>query len=121
MAELNYEKITKLKKGELFGTAATVFCAAVLVYFAVCFALARTMEIRALELAVLISAPVLGTAGVAAAAFCSIKYGGALDREVKRYVLETCVENAALMHPERDSLSFYISMEIGRASCRERV
>ena len=111
MAELNYEKIKKLKKGELFGTAATVFCAVVLVYFAVCFALARTMEIRALELAVLISAPVLGTAGVAAAAFCSIKYGGALGRGVKRYVLDTCVENAALMHPERDSLSFYISMD----------
>lgn len=111
MAELNAEKIKKLKRGELVGTVATVFCAVVLVYFAVGFAVARTMEIRALELAVLITAPVLEVAGIVCAALCSYKFGGEIDRLVRQYVLDVCVENAALMHPERDSLSFYIALD----------
>lgn len=111
MAQLNAEKIKKLKRGEAAGTAATVFCAAVVVYFAVCFAVAKKTELRALELTALITAPVLLTAGIACAAVCSLKFGGEIDRLVRQYVLETCVKNAALFHPERDSLSFYIAID----------
>ena len=75
------------------------------------FAVGRSQDIYALELATEISAPVILAAAAFTAAFCSLKYGGAIDRAVKKYVLETCVENAALMHPERDSLSFYLSMD----------
>ena len=103
--------IKKWKRGEFFGTCATVFCGIVLIYFAVCFTVARITEIKALELVAVISAPILLAAGVAVAAFCGLKYGGALDKAVKNYVLDVCVENAALMHPERNSLSFYVGME----------
>lgn len=111
MTELNAEYIKKLKRGELCGTVATVFCAAALIFFAAGFAVARTQQLRALELAVLITSPVLEAAGVAAAAYCGIKFGGAADALIRRYVLDVCVENAALMHPERESLSFYVAMD----------
>ena len=103
--------LKKWKRGELCGNIALYVCAAALVYFIVGFAVGRSQNIHALELATEISAPVILAAAAFTAAFCSLKYGGAIDRAVKKYVLETCVENAALMHPERDSLSFYLSMD----------
>ena len=102
--------IKKWKLGETLGTCATVFCGIVLVYFAVGFTVAQVLEIEALKIAVLISAPALLATGIAASAFCSLKFGGAIDKAIKNYVLDVCVENAALMHPERNSLSFYISI-----------
>lgn len=103
--------IKKWKAGELLGLIATAFCGIVLVYFAVGFALSRVLEIKALELCVFISAPILLAIGVAASAFCNLKFGGALDKAVKNYVLDVCVENAASFHPERKSLSFYVAMQ----------
>ena len=103
--------LKKWKRGEKIGTAALCVCVAALIYFIVGFAVGRTQNIKALELAVEISAPILLAAAAFVAAFCSLVYGGAIDRAVKKYVLETCVENATLMHPERDSLSFYLSMD----------
>ena len=111
MAQLDKEKITKLKKGELLGTIATAFCAAVVALFIVCYAVAKTQGIYPLELASLIAAPVLIAIGAAVAAVCNIKFGGAIEKEVNSYVREVCIENAPLLHPERNSLSFYITVE----------
>ena len=111
MAEINAEKLKKYKRGELAGNIALVFCGAVLVYFAVCFSVARVQGIKTLEVATLISAPILMVAGVAVAAFCNLKYGAAVNSLIKGYVLETCVENAALLHPEKLNLKFNLSLD----------
>ena len=111
MANLDKEKINKLKKGELLGTVATAFCGVVAAAFIVCYAIANTQNIHAMELACLIAAPILIAIGAAVAAFCNIRFGGELERTIKNYVREICIENAALFHPERNSLSFYIGVE----------
>ncbi|MDE6001713.1 MAG: hypothetical protein K2G96_05300 [Clostridia bacterium] len=103
--------LKKWKRGELCGNIALYVCAAALVYFIAGFAVGRSQNIYALELATEISAPIILTAAAFTAAFCSIFYGGAIDKAVKKYVLQTFVENAELMHPERNSLSFYLSCE----------
>lgn len=112
MAKLNGD-IKKFRRGEAVGTAATVFCAAVLVYFIICFSVAETTDNRTLLIVTLISAPVLLVAGIAVAAFCNIKFGNAADKAIKKYVLDVFVENAALMHPEKKSLSFVIGFADG--------
>lgn len=107
MADSDGEKIKKLKRGELIGTVATAFCGAVLVYFIVCFAVGAYTDNGALKISTLIVAPVLTVAAAGVAAFCNLTYGAELDRLIKERVLKVFVENAALMHPERDSLTFY--------------
>ena len=109
MANINTEEIKKLKKGELCGLIATVCagisCAALIVLFAVAIALSDT-DLRIYSLGV--CAPILGVSTLFAA-ICNLKYGRALDRIVKNYVQDVFIENAALMHPERDSLTYYIT------------
>lgn len=112
MAKLNGD-VKKLKRGELVGTVALVFCATVLICFVVCFSVAEATGNEPLSLASLIAAPVLTVAGIAVAAYCNVKFGGALDREIKKYIVEVFVENAALMHPEKKSLSFVIGFSDG--------
>lgn len=111
MANLDKGKISKLKKGELVGTIATAFCAVVVAAFIICYAVANTQGIKGLELASLIAAPILVAVGAGVAAFCNIKFGGATEKLINDYVREVCIENAALMHPERNSLSFYLTVE----------
>lgn len=111
MALVDTERVKKLKRGELAATIATVFCGVALVYFIVGFSVGASLSVPALRLSALIAAPVLTAAGAAVAAFCNIKYGGALDRLIKDYIRDVLVENAAAMHPERDSLTFYIFEE----------
>ena len=108
MANLNTEEIKKLKKGELCGLIATVCagiaCAAYIVLFSVAVALSDT-ELR--NYAQVLCLPV--SISTIISAICNLKYGRALDRIVKNYVQEVFIENAALMHPERDSLPYYIT------------
>ncbi|MDE6441843.1 MAG: hypothetical protein K2L12_03705 [Clostridia bacterium] len=103
--------IKNWKKGELCGTVATVFCGIVVAFFAAAFTSASVLNLETLRLVTLILSPVLLVIGIALSAFCNIKFGGANERAIKKYILDVCVENAALMHPERKSLSFYISIE----------
>ena len=110
MANLNGD-IKKWKRGELCGTIATIFCGIVLIYFAICFPLASVKELEGLQLVTEITAPILIAAGAGIAAFCNLKYGKLLERAIRQYVLDVFVENAAAMHPERNSLSFYISVQ----------
>lgn len=126
MAELNREEITKLKRGERVGNVATAFCAAVLVYFVVGFALSRVYGYATLEVVTYATAPALMVVGIAVSAFCNFRYGGALEKLIRAYVRDVLVENAEAMHPERKSLTFYIeiketSMEMRANAYKERV
>lgn len=111
MAALNEEKVKKLRRGEIAGTVATAFCAAVVVYFAVCFTVANVNGFETLLTVVWATAPALLALGVAAAAYCNLKFGGGLEKEIKKYVTETLIENAARLHPERNSLSFFVTID----------
>lgn len=118
MADINTEEIKKLKTGELIGTIATVFCGIALAYFIIGFSVGTALNIPALRLSTLISAPLLMAAGAGVAAFCNIKFGGALDKLLKDYIRNVFIENAALMHPERDSLTFYMLAERSSAEIK---
>lgn len=109
MANLNGD-IKKWKRGETAGFAATVFCGVVLVAFVICYPLSLAQGLKTLQLATLIAAPVLLVLGAGIAAFCNLRFGGALEKAIRQYVLDVFVENAGLMHPERNSLSFYVSV-----------
>ncbi len=111
MAELDVEKIKKCRRGEILGNVALAVCAAALIYFAVCFPVARAKGLADLELVALITAPIILAAGAATAAFCNLKYGSALSRAIGRYVVDVLVENAAALHPEKSSLSFYLTVD----------
>lgn len=111
MARLDAQRIKKLKTGERIGIAATVFCGLTLVYFIVFFIFAWTGGSQTLQTALWATAPAMMTLGVAVSAYCNLKFGGELDRIIKNFVTETFIENAALMHPERNSLSFFIEIK----------
>ena len=108
MPNLNTEGIKKLKKGELWGLIALSFagisCVAAIVFFAL--AIARPDDGFRIYGSIL-CAPLSIFAAVAAV--CNLKYGRAIDKIIKNYVRDVFIENAALMHPERDSLTYYIS------------
>lgn len=110
MAKLNGD-IKKWQKGELCGTVAIIFCVAVVVFFAAAFTSASILDLGTLRLVTLIISPVLLVAGICVSAYCNIKFGGASEKAIKKYILDVCVENAAIMHPERKSLSFYVVLE----------
>lgn len=110
MAQLDKEKIKRLERGELFGTVATVFCCAVFIYFIVLFALSWGQSSALLTTVMWATAPALMTIGLGVAAYCNLKYGRGIERAINKYVLQVFVENAAKMHPEKDSLSFYVNL-----------
>ena len=118
MVELNAERIKKLRRGEIIGSIATGFCGVVLIYFIIGFTIAEVYSIFPLLLSTLIVAPVLIVAGIAVSAFCNMKFGNETDRMIKDYVRDVLVENAALMHPERDSLTFYFAFDKTSATVR---
>lgn len=111
MANLNTEEIKKLKKGELGGVIAAVFagiaCVALIVLFAVAIARADS-DLRLYACGICI--PVISVCSIIIAV-CDFKYGKPLIRIIKNYVQEVFIENAALMHPEKDNITFYISNE----------
>lgn len=110
MTQLDRDKIKKLRTGEILGTAALVFCGAVLIYFVVMFALTWGRDYGVLNIIMWSTAPALMAAGIVAAAFCNIKYGGDMERVLTAYIVDVFVENAALMHPEKSSLSFTVTL-----------
>ncbi len=111
MAIINTEEVKKLKKGELWGLIAAVFagiaCVALIVLFAI--AIARSdSDLRLYATGICI--PVISVCSIIIA-ICDLKYGKPLVRIIKNYVQEVFIENAALMHPERDTLFYFISNE----------
>ncbi len=107
MNTLDSQKIARLKRGELIGIIATAVCGAALAYFAICFSIATVYDMFALKLSTLIAAPLIMVVSAAIAALCNLKYGKQLDALIENYVKEVFIENAAAMHPERNSLTFY--------------
>ncbi len=113
MTRLDAQQVKKLKTGERIGVAATFFCGAVFIYAVIMFAFGWTNPL--LQTVLWATAPALLVIGIAVAAYCNLKFGGALDGVIKDYVTQTFVENAALMHPERNSLSFFIEIKSNSA------
>ena len=108
MANMNTDEIKKLKKGELCGQIATGAAGVALIALGVLLIVAVVLDNADFRLyAALLGLPV----GVFTliAAICNLKYGKALERIIKNYVQDVFIENAALMHPEKDSLTYYIS------------
>lgn len=103
--------IKKLRTGEITGIVATYLCGAVLAFFVIGIAISSVQKLETLQLVTIIVSAVLMAIFATTAAVCSIKFGGALDKAIKKYILDVCVENAAKLHPERQSLSFYIESE----------
>ena len=108
---LDESKIKKIKRGEFIGLLCLAAAAAGLLFFTVCYPIARVKDLSSLRLLSYIVSPVLIALGAAGAAFCNIKYGGDADKLIRQYIISVCLENAKAMHPERDSLTFYISFD----------
>lgn len=111
MEELNAEKIRKLKRGEAVGTAATIVCGVISAAFVVCFTIAQVKDIYLLRMISVILLPILLVAAIGVAAYCNLTFGRQLGAIIKNHVKNVLIENAALMHPDRNVLSFGISME----------
>lgn len=110
MAGLDSVQVGKLKRGELCGRVAAVVCGAALLYFIVCFSVAQALDLAVLRLVALISAPVIMAASAGVSAYCNLKFGAKIDKLIGDYVRDVLVENASLMHPEKTSLCFLISV-----------
>lgn len=108
---LDEKKIKDIKRGELIGLLFLAVAAAGLAFFAVCYPVARVSGSSSLLLVSYIVSPVLIALGAAGAALCNIRYGGAADKLIRQYILSVCLENPQALHPERSSLTFYISYD----------
>lgn len=111
MTQLDRESIKKLETGELWGIIATVFCGAVFVYFILLFTLVWVRDDGLLEIIMWSTAPALMAIGIAASAYCNFKFGAGIERQINEYAVQVFVENAPLMHPEKDSLTFFFNVE----------
>lgn len=109
MPNLNAEEIKKLKKRELIGLIALIGCIVASVCFIVLFIIATVRGDNNLKIATLIWYPFAIAILSLIAAIYNLKFGKALEHITKNYVQDVFVENATLMRPERDSLTYYIS------------
>ena len=111
MATINTEEVKKFKAREKIGVIALIGCVVVCACFIAVFIFASVKDLPDLKLAYLIWSPIALAILAGIAAFYNLKYGRAIDRMIKNYVQEVFIENAALMHPERDNITYYISNE----------
>lgn len=111
MVNLDEKKISVIKRGDLIGYICLAAAAAGVIFFAVCFPIARVKDLHTLLLLTYILSSVLVALGAAGAAACNLTYGASGDKLIRQYVLDTCLENPQAMHPERDSLTFYIEID----------
>ena len=111
MVNLDEKKIADIERGGILNILCLSLAAVGLVFFAVCYPVARVNDLSALLLLSYILSPVLVGLGAAGGALCSFKYGGAADKLIRQYVLDICLENPKALHPERDSLTFCIELE----------
>lgn len=118
MITLDSQKIAQLRRGEIVSMVATVLCGVALAYFVICFSIAEAYDIYALKISTLIAAPILMVLFAAVAAYCNLKYGKKLDAMISNYVKEVFIENAAAMHPERNSLTFYCTVRDSSADIK---
>ena len=102
--------LKKLKLGELIGTIATCFCGVILIFFVVGISVSSAKNMEDFQLITIILSASLMAISATVSAVCNIKFGGAIDKSVKKYIVDTFIENAESLHPERNSLSFYIAL-----------
>lgn len=111
MNNLNEQEIKKLKIGEITGVIAVIGCAVVCACFIAVYAYASVKNLDELKLAFLIWCPVALVILAAVAAFFNLKYGKAMDKLIKNYVRDVFVENATLMHPEKNELTYTVEFD----------
>ena len=111
MVTLDEKKIADIKRGELIGYICLAVAVAGVIFFAVCYPIARVKDLSSLLLLSYILSPLLIALGAVGAAMCNTKFGGTGDKLIRTYILDVCLENPQAMHPERDSLTFYIELE----------
>ena len=111
----NENYLKKLRRGEIAGNIALAMCAVTALAFIACFSAGKALNSEPLwKLSIYICVP-FAVIFCAAAAFCNIRYSNAADKIIENYVRDVLIENAALMHPERDSLTFFFSLDKNRA------
>lgn len=111
MANLDRDKIAKIKQGEILGWVCLAAAGAGVIFFAVCYPIARVEDIYSLLLLSYILSPILVGGGAIGSALCNFTFGASEDRLINKYVVDTCLENPQAMHPERTSLTFFIDMD----------
>lgn len=111
MITLDEKKIKSIKLGELFGYLFIAVAGAGMIFFVVCYTIAKVKNASALLTLTYILAPMICSTGTLIAAILNLKYGRMADRMIKKYILDICLENPKAMHPERDSLTFYIEQD----------
>lgn len=111
MVNLDEQKIAKIKRGELIELISLCVAAVGVIFFIVTYIVARVQNNEALKIVSFVVSPVLIAVGSASAALFNLKYGRLSEKTIRQYIIDTCVENPALLHPERDSLTFYISVD----------
>ena len=111
MVSLDEKKIESIKHGETIGYLCLAVAAAGVIFFAVCYPIARVQSLHTLLLLSYILSPILIATGAAVAAFCNFRYGTEGDKIIKQYVLDICLDKPQAMHPERESLTFYIEID----------
>lgn len=110
MEELNAERIKKLKRGEAVGLAMTIVCAVISAAFVVCFTIAQVKDFYLLRMISIILLPILLVIAIAVSAYCNLTFGKELSGIIKKHVKNVLIENASLMHPEKSTLTFAVSV-----------
>ena len=108
MYSFDKSAVAAIKRVDRISALCLALASAGLLFFAVCYPVARVYELRALLVCAYAGAPLLVAAGAAGAAICNFKSG--FEKLMRRYVLDVCLENARALHPERNSLTFYITL-----------
>lgn len=110
MATLNSD-IKKLKKIEYILIGAYIVCGAAMLLFVIGYAYARAVSNKTLQTVFLTLCPILVVVGSTLAAFLTYKWSSKTAKQIKMFILQVFVENAHLMHPDKKSLTFDISID----------
>lgn len=111
MVNLDGQKIAKIKRGEIIQLISLCVAAAGVIFFTVTYVLARVQQSDALKTVSFAVSPILIAVGSLIAAVFNLKYGRLSEKLIRQYILDTCLEHPEAMHPEKDSLTFYISVD----------
>lgn len=113
MVNLDGQKIAKVKRSEIIQLVSLCIAAAGVIFFIVTYVLSRAQGSGALKTVSFVVSPILIALGSLIAAFFNLKYGSLSEKLIRQYIVDICLEHPEAMHPERDSLTFYISVEGG--------
>lgn len=118
---MNEEEIKKFKRllvGERAGIALNAFCGAVFVLAIILFSVGAATGNADLKIAALSVCPVTMALAIASSAYCYFKFGKTKDKFLKDKVRDIFIENAAALRPDRNSLTYYITIEQDKAYVR---